>query len=159
MGLRRRTRCDSRLPLRPFGCASGPFTPNEEPDVSDAGTIFGTGRVRRRSPAMSQMESRIVADNRQSKETIMNPSTPSTGLRGLVATTTSDILASNLSIMASAEPSSASRTVKFADLNIPSPSGAHVLYMRILAAAQVVCSHYWFATDGDKARCVHDSIA
>ena len=89
----------------------------------------------------------------------MNPSTPSTGLRGLVATAIFVVLASSLGIVATAEPSSASRTVKFADLNISNPSGAHVLYMRILAAAQVVCSHYWFATDGDKARCVHDSIA
>ena len=49
--------------------------------------------------------------------------------------------------------------MKFADLNISNPSGAHVLYMRTLAAAQVVCSHSWFATDADKARCVRDAIA
>jgi len=105
------------------------------------------------------MESRIVAANRQRKETIMNPSTRSTGLRGLVATAIFVVLAPSPSIVSAADPSSASRTVKFADLNISNPSGAHVLYMRILAAAQVVCSHYWFATDADKARCVRDAIA
>jgi hypothetical protein len=31
--------------------------------------------------------------------------------------------------------------------------------MRILAAAQVACSHYFFATDTDKAGCVRDAIA
>jgi UrcA family protein len=89
----------------------------------------------------------------------MNPSTPSTGLRGLVATAIFVVFASSLSVVAAADPSSASRTVKFADLNVSSPSGAHALYMRILAAAQVVCSHYWFATDADKAGCVRDAIA
>jgi UrcA family protein len=49
--------------------------------------------------------------------------------------------------------------VKFADLNISNPSGAHVLYMRILAAAQVVCSYHWFATDADKASCVRGAMA
>ena len=89
----------------------------------------------------------------------MNPLTRSTGLRGLVATAIFVVLAPSLSIVSAAEPSPASRTVKFADLNISNASGAHVLYMRILAAAQVVCSHYWFLTDGDKARCVRDAIA
>jgi UrcA family protein len=49
--------------------------------------------------------------------------------------------------------------VKFADLDISNPSGAHVLYRRIRAAAQVVCSYYFFATDTDKARCVRDATA
>jgi UrcA family protein len=49
--------------------------------------------------------------------------------------------------------------VKFADLNLSDPSGAHVLYRRIRAAAVVVCSHYFFATDTDKARCVRDATA
>ena len=89
----------------------------------------------------------------------MNPSTPSTGLRGLAATAIFVVLASSLSIVATAEPSSASRTVKFADLNISDPSGAHVLYMRIRAAAQVVCSYYWFPTEADKAGCVRDATA
>jgi UrcA family protein len=105
------------------------------------------------------MDSRIAAANRQSKETIMNPSNPFTGLRGLVATAIFVVLAPSLSIVSAAAPCAASRTVKFADLNISNPSGAHVLYMRILAAAQVVCSYYSFATDADKARCVRDATA
>jgi UrcA family protein len=31
--------------------------------------------------------------------------------------------------------------------------------MRIRAAAQVVCSYYWLATETDKARCVRDATA
>lgn len=89
----------------------------------------------------------------------MNPSTPSTGFSGLVAIGIFVILAPTFSIVSVADPSSASRTVKFADLDISTPPGAHVLYMRILAAAQVVCSYYPFATDGDKASCVRDAIA
>jgi UrcA family protein len=108
---------------------------------------------------MSQMESRIVAANRQSKETIMNPSTSSTGVRGLVATAIFVVLAPSFSIVSAADTSAASRTVKFADLNISDPSGAQVLYMRILAAAQVVCSYSSFATDAEKALCVRQAIA
>ena len=89
----------------------------------------------------------------------MNPSNPSTGLRGLVATAIFIVLAPSPSIVSAADPNSASRTVKFADLNISNPTGAHVLYMRILAAAQVVCSYYPFTTDTDKARCVRDATA
>jgi UrcA family protein len=95
----------------------------------------------------------------QMEETIMNPATPSAGLRGLVASAIFVILAPSLSIVSAADPGSASRTVHFADLNISNPSGAHVLYMRILAAAQVVCSYHSFATDADKASCVRDAIA
>ena len=145
--MRRRTLCDSRLPLRPFDCASGPFTPNPQPAVSDAGRISGTGRAPRRSPEMSQME-----------DTIMNPSTPS-GLRGLVVSAIFVVLAPSLSVVSAADPDSASRTVRFADLNISNPSGAQALYMRILGAAQVVCSYHSFATDADKAGCVRDAIA
>ena len=93
----------------------------------------------------------------QMGETIMNPSTPCNGLRGLVAAAIFVFLAPSLS--SAADPSSASRTVRFADLNITNPSGAHVLYMRILAAAQVVCSYHSFATDAEKAGCVRDAIA
>ena len=79
------------------------------------------------------------------------------GLRGLVATAIFVVLAPSLSTVSAADP--ATRTVRFADLNISSPAGAHELYMRILAAAQVVCSYIPFATDADKARCVRDAIA
>lgn len=89
----------------------------------------------------------------------MNPSTPSTGLRGLIATALFGLLGLGLCAVAAADPGAASRTVKFADLNISSPSGAHVLYMRIRAAAQVVCSYYFFATDAGEADCVRDTTA
>jgi UrcA family protein len=89
----------------------------------------------------------------------MNTSTPSTGLRGLIATAIFGALASSFSAVSAADPSSASVTVKFADLNISSPSGALVLYSRIRAAAQGVCSYYWFQMATDEARCVHDAIA
>jgi UrcA family protein len=89
----------------------------------------------------------------------MNPSTTSTGLRGLIASAIFGFLGLGLCVVAAADPGDESRTVKFADLNISNPSGAHVLYRRIRAAAQVVCSYYFFATDTDKARCVRDATA
>ena len=85
----------------------------------------------------------------------MNTSTASTGLRGLIAIF--GALAS--SAVSAADPSSVSVSVKFADLTISSPSGALVLYERIRAAAQGACSYYWFKTDADETRCVHDAIA
>ena len=89
----------------------------------------------------------------------MNTSTLSTGLRGLIASAVFGALASSFSAVSAADPSSTSVIVKFADLNTASPSGALVLYGRIQAAAQGVCSYYWFKTDADEARCVHDAIA
>ena len=89
----------------------------------------------------------------------MNRSTTSTGLRGLIATAIFGFLGLGLCAGASADPSAESRTVKFADLNLSNPSGAHVLYRRIRAAAEVACSYYFFATDTDKARCVRDATA
>lgn len=89
----------------------------------------------------------------------MNPSSFSSRFRDLTAAGIFVVLASSLSLVSAADPSSASRTVKFTGLNITNPSDAHVLYMRILGAAQVVCSYVPFATDADKARCVRDAIA
>ena len=90
----------------------------------------------------------------------MNTSTASTGLRGLIATAIFGALASSFSAVSAADPSSSvSVTVKFADLKISNPSSALVLYERIRAAAQGACSYYWFKTDADEARCVHDAIA
>ena len=88
----------------------------------------------------------------------MNPSTTSSGLH-LIATAIFGWLVLGPCAAAAAEPSVESRTVKFADLDLSNPSGAHVLYRRIRAAAQVVCSYHSFATDADKASCVHDAIA
>jgi UrcA family protein len=83
----------------------------------------------------------------------------STGRRGLIAAAIFCVLAPSLNSVSAAEPDSASRIVRFADLNLSDPSGAHALYMRIRAAAQVACGYYWFATDWDKARCVLDATA
>lgn len=87
----------------------------------------------------------------------MHPAT-SSRLRGLVAAGIVGFLGLG-GVVAAADPSAASRTVKFADLDISSPPGAQALYRRIRAAAQVVCSYYFFATDTDKARCVRDATA
>ena len=86
----------------------------------------------------------------------MNTSPASTGLRGLIATAMFGALASSFSAVCAADPS---LNVKFADLNISKPSGALVLYDRIRAAAQGVCSYYWFKADADEALCVHAAIA
>jgi UrcA family protein len=89
----------------------------------------------------------------------MNTSTPSTGLCALVANAIFGALASSFSAVSAADPSSASVTVKYADLNVASPSGALVLYERIRAAAKSACSYFWFKTDADEARCVQNAIA
>jgi UrcA family protein len=89
----------------------------------------------------------------------MNTSTPSTPLLGLIATAIFGALASIFSPVSAADPSFASITVKYADLNIASRSGALVLYERIRAAAESACSYFVFETDGEEARCVHNAIA
>ena len=89
----------------------------------------------------------------------MNTLTPSTGLRGLIATAIFGALASSFCSVSAADPSSASITVKYADLDIANPSGALVLYERIRAAAQSACNYFWFKTDADEARCVQNTIA
>jgi UrcA family protein len=82
-----------------------------------------------------------------------------TGLRGLIAAGIFAALASSFSAVSAADPSSASITVKYADLNVASPSGARVLYERIQTAAQSACNYFWFKTDADEARCVQNTIA
>jgi UrcA family protein len=90
----------------------------------------------------------------------MNTSTPSTGLRALIATAIFGALASSFSAFATADPpSSPGITVKYSDLNIATPSGALKLYARIEAAAQHACGYFWFKTDADEARCEHNTIA
>ena len=89
----------------------------------------------------------------------MNTSVPSTGLRGLIATAIFGALASSFSAVSAADPNSASVTVKYADLNIASPSGARVLYERIRVAAHTACSYFWFKTAAHEARCVQNTIA
>jgi UrcA family protein len=89
----------------------------------------------------------------------MKTSAPSNGLRRLIAAAIFGTLASSFSAVSTADPSSASVTVKYADLNIASPPGARVLYERIRAAAQNACNYFWFETDADEARCVQNTIA
>ena len=89
----------------------------------------------------------------------MNTSSPSTGLRGLIAAAIFAALASSFSAVSAADSSSDSITVKYADLNVASPSGARVLYERIQTAAQSACNYFWFKTDADEARCVQNTIA
>jgi len=89
----------------------------------------------------------------------MNSSFRSTGPGGLIATAIFGALALSFSTVSSADSSSAGISVKYADLNIASPSGALVLYERIRAAAQSACNYFWFETDADEARCVHNTIA
>lgn len=80
-------------------------------------------------------------------------------LRGLIPIAIFGFLGLGLGVAAAAAPGAESRTVKYADLDISKPSDAHVLYRRIRAASQVVCSYYFFLTDTDKARCVSDATA
>lgn len=89
----------------------------------------------------------------------MKTSSTSTGLRDLIANTIFGILGLGLFVAAAADPSAESRTVKFGDLDLSNPSSAHVLYRRIRAAAEVVCAHYFFVTDTDRAQCVRDATA
>lgn len=81
------------------------------------------------------------------------------GFRGLLAAAIFGGLALSFSGVSAAASSSVSVNVKFADLDLSKPPGALVLYNRIRTAAQGACSYYWFKTDADEARCVHDAIA
>ena len=89
----------------------------------------------------------------------MNSSSRSTGLRRLIATAAFGVSVVSFSATSAADPSSASINVKYADLNVASPSGALVLYGRIQAAAKSACNYFWFKTDADEARCVQHTIA
>jgi UrcA family protein len=94
-------------------------------------------------------------------ETTMNTLIAITGLRGLIATAIFGALASSYSAVFAADldPNSPSQIVKFADLNISNPPGAALLYARIQAAAQSVCSYYVFESDAAETRCINGSIA
>lgn len=89
----------------------------------------------------------------------MNTSYASPGLRGLIATAIFGALATSISTFSAADPSSAGITVKYSDVDIAGPSGALVLYERIRLAARSACAYFWFKTDADEARCVHNTIA
>jgi UrcA family protein len=91
----------------------------------------------------------------------MNTLTASPGLRGVIATAIFGALGSSFSAVCAADARSetVSLNVKFADLNISSPADALMLYNRIQRAAEGACSYWWFKTDADQTRCVHDAIA
>lgn len=89
----------------------------------------------------------------------MKTSTPATGPRALIASALFGALPWSFTAVYAADVHPVSITVKYADLNIASRYGALVLYERIRAAAQAACSYYWFKTDADEARCVHNAIA
>lgn len=88
-------------------------------------------------------------------------STTSSGLRGLTAAAICAALTSSFSSVfaADADTQAVNVNVRFSDLNISTPAGALVLYNRIARAAAGACSYYWFKTDADENRCVHDAIA
>jgi UrcA family protein len=91
----------------------------------------------------------------------MDRLTASTGLRGLIVIAIMGALASSFGVVWAADAStdSVSVNVRFADLNMSSPTGALVLYNRIQRAADNACSYYWFKTDADQNRCVQGAIA
>jgi UrcA family protein len=95
------------------------------------------------------------------EEKRMNTLTAFTGVRGLITISILGALATSSSVALAAEPSieSVRVNVGFSDLNISSSTGALVLYRRIQRAAENACSYYWFKTDAEQNRCVHDSIA
>jgi UrcA family protein len=90
----------------------------------------------------------------------MNTLTASRGVRRLIATAICGALASSVGTASAADRSEpASKIVKFAELNISKPAGAAVLYDRIRAAAQGVCSYYLFKSDAAEKGCMDDTIA
>lgn len=89
----------------------------------------------------------------------MNTPTPFIGLRSLIAAAVLGAITSSLSAVSAADSSSVTIIVKYADLDIATPSGARVLYGRIEAAARAACRYYLFETEEDSARCVRDAIA
>jgi UrcA family protein len=98
------------------------------------------------------------------QETTMNTITPSTRLRGLIATAIVSAFASSFAVVCAAADSSrtVSETVKFGDLNVSNPQGAAALYGRIAAAARNVCGSYDGLNLGSRASvsaCVHKAIA
>jgi UrcA family protein len=93
----------------------------------------------------------------------MNAMTTVRGFRTVIATVLFGGVASGFAVLPAVADSSdvPQFTVKFADLNISSPQGVAVLYRRIKAAAEMVCSPYdlrglEFKRPRDK--CIDDGI-
>jgi len=69
------------------------------------------------------------------------------------------VLATTFCAASAADHAFASITVKYADLDPGSPSGARVLYRRIRAAAKSACDYFRFNTDAEESLCVQNTIA
>ena len=92
----------------------------------------------------------------------MNTTTPSTSLRGLIATAILGALAVGNALVCTAADGrdTVSQTVKYGDLNLSNPEGAATLYRRIVAAANNVCSPSdtdlrVLTTQGGLSACIH----
>lgn len=89
----------------------------------------------------------------------MSTSSCSKHLRDLIVTAIFGAVASSFSAVTAADTYSVSVAVRYADLNVASPSDALVLYERIRAAAKTACWYFLFDTDEEIAHCVHNAIA
>ena len=95
----------------------------------------------------------------------MNPPIHATGLRRLSAAVLCGVMASSFAAPPAAEAEDFEALqvkVKFSDLDVTHPQGAAVLYRRIKAAAETVCSPYWatgFAAQANNYNCVRTAIA
>jgi UrcA family protein len=90
-------------------------------------------------------------------ETAMSTSSSLTSL-GLIACLVFVALPAGVSTVSAADRD-ASITVKYADLDPGSSSGARLLFGRIRAAAQSACNYFRFETDADEALCLQNTIA
>ena len=91
-------------------------------------------------------------------ETAMNSSFSLSGL-GLIACVVFVALPTSFCTVSAADRGYASITVKYADLDPGSSSGARLLYGRIRAAARSACNYFRFETDADAALCLQNTIA
>jgi UrcA family protein len=95
----------------------------------------------------------------------MNPAIHPAGFRRLSATVLCGVIASSFAALPAAEAESFDAPqvkVAFGDLDVSRPEGAAVLYRRIKAAAETVCSPYWatgFAAQANIYGCVRTAIA
>jgi UrcA family protein len=95
----------------------------------------------------------------------MNPAIHPRGFRRLSATVLCCVIASSFAALPAAEAESFDALqvkVAFGDLDVSRPEGAAVLYRRIKAAAETVCSPYWatgFAARAVVYDCVRSAIA
>ena len=88
----------------------------------------------------------------------MNSSSSFSGLC-LIACGVLVVLPARFDTVSAADRGEASITVKYADLDPGSSSGARLLYGRIRAAAQSACNYFMFKTDADEALCLQNTIA